>query len=464
MKIEQANKLINKHENEDIPKINSQLDKNVFKENLKDFNRYGDITLPSDLYNNIDFKIYRDLDGIIRHNANLDKYFESGVNIYLNSLTGSDNNNGRTIELPIKSLAKAIELCELATEQTFIINIVNEVLARSHSLSIATYTNLTKNYKIKAYDKRVYLGGLELGLSFTKEGNCYKATRSAVETVFDKSVFNFDGTPTEYKKVNTLSECNDTKGTWFTDGTSIYIRRLNDSVIDSDILIPLNVGATLFKMLNDTKLMFENICFTSRHTSNPSFSIKNTSNVGHLIMKNCSVLGSSDGNGIEAYNVKHSWLFDCISKNSFRDGFNYHNTIDGKNSFVFEYNCVAYDNGLRSPNGNNNATTAHDGINILRINSKGWNTKGPVLADIQGCYSINYDCTMYDCALLGGDTATAFFFSNDGVAQKGKHYLINCSGGGYKTYAINTYDDAIINVKNFVGQNFPKPEIIKFIS
>ena len=162
-------------------------------------------------------------------------------------------------------------------------------------------------------------------------------------------------------------------------------------------------------------------------------------------------------NGLHVENVKYCWNFECSAVGTFRDGFNYHNYIGkGKSSFAFEYNCIAYNNGLRdTENNNNNAFTAHDGYRLLRIGNIGFNTKGPVLADINACYSINYDCTMYDSILSGTPSVkSAYWFDDAGVTgETTQAYLINCSGGGVQTKGINTDGTAKVKVHNFKGNN-----------
>ncbi len=437
---------------------------------LRNYIRYGEIILPDDFTNNINFKLYRDLDGIIKHTAKLN-YFESGINIYVASVNGSDNNDGLTSSTPLRSLTKAFEICEARSETHFIINLTYDIFWRNYSGAIASSRTLTKNYKLLGLENEgTYLGTFEKDLVFTLENGVYKTARSGVEMVMDKLNKCFDGTPNIYTKMETLDECKIKKGSWYTDGSILYVNTIDNRTPDSGLLVTLNTGAFNINLSNDTIFYCENINFAGHHQGSPNLQIINAYNKGFVIMNNCNILGSSYGNGFSVSGIKYTWLFNCISKNSFRDGFNYHNYINGKECFVFEYNCTAYDCGLLSPNGNNNATTCHDGIRILRIGAKGWNTKGPVLADVNACYSINYDCTMYDSTLLGGSTASAFFFSNDGEEEKGKFYLYNCEGGGYKTYSINTYDDAIINVCNFRGynfpqpnNNFPQPNIINFI-
>ena len=450
---------------EKIKETNAQLFDLDFKQKLNNYVDYGKIELPDDFFNNIDFEICRGRDGVIKHDADINKYFNGATNIYLAGATGSDTSisGGRDEQTPLRSLTKVFELCESAVEDSFVINITTEVLPRNYSLPNVSETQLSKSYLIKHKEgKRVYMGSLELNLVYAPEDNVFKTNRSNVAAVFDKKKLCCDGSPRPYKKATTLNECKNTTGSWFNNGNELYINTLDGSTPNGDILVSLNVSAFVVRLTRNNKLALDNICLTYRNASVGSVVVRGN-NTGHFIANNCVFTGSAYGNAYYTQSCQYTWLFNCVARDSLRDGFNYHNTVDGKNSFVFEYNCTAYDCGITDTNGNNNATTCHDGMNILRIGSKGRNTKGPVLADIQGCYSINYDCVMHDSTLGGGDTATAFFFSNDGVADKGKYYLFNCSGGGKNTKSIHTYDDAVVKVKNFKGNNIPKKEMIEFI-
>lgn len=439
-----------------LDNFDSQMDTKANKNelNLLSFNRYGDIELPSDFYNNINFRIYRGVDGKINHNFNIDDVINGWRTIYI-SEDGNDSNNGDTQDKPKKSLDSVFSKISAISENNVIIKILSPVLTRNNSNVSTTNRIINKNIAIVS-DTETNIGSIEAQLSWTRNGNTYQTTRSAVTDVWDKKNRDFANKPVQYKKVSTLAECQSTKGSWCLEGTTLYIRRLDDLAIDDDIMVLLQTGSLMFDLQSDVKLIFKNVNFLCAHDLNPNVKICSDNNTGHFIAVNSNFLGSQVMNGLQIENIKHSWLFNCGAIGTMKDGFNYHNYLgNGENSFAFEFNCVGYNNGIRDTENINNSTTAHDGYNILRIGCIGFNTKGPVLADVNGCYSINYDCTMYDSLLSGtANTKSAYWFDDSGVTGKTtKAYLINCSGGGKETKGINTDGTAKVNVHNFKGNN-----------
>ena len=441
--------------NNTITDFTSRLDKFDSQLNLLSFNRYGDIELPSDFYNNINFRIYRGVDGKINHNFNIDDVINGWRTIYI-SENGNDSNNGDTQDKPKKTLNSVFDKINAISENNVIIKILSPLLTRNNSNVTTTNRIINKNIAIVS-DTETNIGSIESPLSWAKNGNAYQTTRSAVTDVWDKKNRDFANKPTQYKKVSTLAECQNTKGSWCLEGTTLYVRRLDDLAIDADIMVLLQTGSLMFDLQSDVKLIFKNVNLLCTHDLNPNVKIFSGGNKGHFIGVNSNFLGSQTMNGLQIENIKHTWLFNCGAIGTMRDGFNYHNYSDtGENSFAFEFNCVGYNNGIRdTDNNNNNATTAHDGYNVLRIGCIGFNTKGPVLADVNGCYSLNYDCTMYDSLLSGmPNVKTAYWFDDSGDTGKTtKAYLINCNGGGKETKGINTDGTAKVNVHNFKGNN-----------
>ncbi|MDY4475913.1 hypothetical protein, partial [Mitsuokella sp.] len=445
-------KLNTKASKNELNSLNSEMRNEL---NLLSFNRYGDIELPSDFYNNINFRIYRGIDGKINHNFNIDDVINGWRTIYI-SEDGNDANNGDTQDKPKKTLNSVFDKINAISENDVIIKILSPLLTRNNSNVSNTNRIINKNIAIVS-DTETNIGSIETPLSWSKNGNCYQTTRSAVSDVWDKKNRDFANKPIQYKKVDTLAECQNTKGSWYLEGTTLYVRRLDDLAIDTDIMVLLQTGSLMFDLQSDVKLIFKNVNFLCTHDLNPNVKIYSSNNIGHFIGVNSNFLGSQTMNGVQIENIKHSWLFNCGAIGTMRDGFNYHNYLGyGNYSFAFEFNCVAYNNGIRDiNNNNNNSTTAHDGYNILRIGCIGFNTKGPVLADVNGCYSINYDCSMYDSFLNGTpEVKSAYWFDDAGVTGKtGKSYLINCSGGGKETKGINTDGTAKVNIHNFKGNN-----------
>ena len=92
------------------------------------------------------------------------------------------------------------------------------------------------------------------------------------------------------------------------------------------------------------------------------------------------------------------YLKDCVSAYGSKDGNNYHTTT--KDSLAVEINCKSYKNGLyklaggNTTRNSNNASTAHDGMNIVRFGGVYEQSEGAIIADVNNCQSINFENTV----------------------------------------------------------------------
>src|SRR5699024_10321106 len=163
-----------------------------------------------------------------------------------------------------------------------------------------------------------------------------------------------------------------------------------------------------------------------------------TGTKGSLILSNIDYVnfgGGNVANGVSTNGVRDAKLFNVRAFDIVRDGFNYHNTkeVGGKGT-VFEYNCYAENTGLDTTSYNNNISTAHEGIHIVRVGTKGRNSRGPLIADINGCLSVNIDVEVYGTGITSlSDQNAAFWFNDTPNTQSpnpnGKAWLVNCAGG-----------------------------------
>ena len=64
------------------------------------------------------------------------------------------------------------------------------------------------------------------------------------------------------------------------------------------------------------------------------------------------------------------YLYKCEASNNGFDGFSYHAAPDGSSNapHIVEVDCKAFHNGVNNTYESNNASTAHDGTNIIRLN------------------------------------------------------------------------------------------------
>src|SRR5699024_6169512 len=285
---------------------------------------------------------------------------------------------------------------------------------------------------------------------------------TALEEVVDLSNLDYRGLPNPLTKVNSKAECDSNPNSYYYNGSRLWVNLIKGEkpITNKNVHPILWLQGYNFK-LGDTKLIVKDIIMFNRNSQGnirDCFSVDGTSE-SELILWNVGVVFGML-NGIATRKVGKVFNFHGTAKLAEYDGFNYHG--DGGTNpyeFVFEYDCHAYDNGL-SQTHSCNATTAHDGMSIVRVGSVGYNCHGPVLADVNGCNSLNYDCIMYDSTLSnGGPRKTGYWFDEESTDRKGKIVLINSGGGGKDTYTIR-HDGIDVFVKNLKGNNIPKEVVL----
>jgi len=216
-------------------------------------------------------------------------------------------------------------------------------------------------------------------------------------------------------------------------------------------------------------VILDNVLILNGSTSQPCYfeSDKGTTK-GNVIVNNCVVDNYGTGsnmNGFSTNGIKDIKLFNCRAFNIRRDGFNYHNTqqVNGGGT-VFEYNCHAENTGVDPDTTNNNISSAHEGIHIIRVHTTGQRSKGPLIADVNGCYSLNIDCFVSDTGIESLVLQNSAFYFDDKPGTyasdpNGKAWLINCGGGSSTEWGINA-DESFktggkIFIDNFKGTNIP---------
>lgn len=327
------------------------------------------------------------------------------------------------------------------------------------------YTDSSKSYKWSK-DKTLLSSNAEY--TWTEDGTgTYKTTRSSVRNVIDLMNIDTYGLPTPLRNVTSLIECQSTPNTWYVEGTTVWVHRLDNlKPILSNTIVNIGVAGVNPKLGAGGIVFFENFIFTPWITADVlSVTSDSINPVGELCLKDCMLIGqrnmNSRGNGLATDNIKDVFVFNAITAYNQLDGYNYHYTKikeeNKRDCFVVEYNCKAYDIGLDSQgSGSNNASSAHEGASILRIGTVGYRNTGATIIDVNGCYSILYDCHARTPMLDGvAGKGRAFSFTTEDSGREGKAYLINSSASDsdvslvvdktHKAYLSNFKYDSEIN-------------------
>jgi len=422
---------------------------------------YGEITLPSDFPIVLPFKFYRDFDRRIKHNFNFAAIEASPTKtIYVVSPTGNDTTGNGTVGLPYLTINKALTIAESAVETKILINVTGTFCEAQICRSTAyTFTDKTIILKPATENTRILATGAfnNAGITWVADGGAYKGTRSNIQkayNVVDLNNKDLHGVAKPLSLVASIALCKTTPNSYYClygDATAqIYVNRFDGSIPDANLLVLGEYPNISFTLISSTLYLKD---FEFYSSLGAGALVVNGDINSIFIHKNClfsSNVNISEpvANGLTIVNVGKTYGFGSFTAYNGRDGFNYHYagipTIDRKKCLVVEYECLAHDCGVKSVNENNNATTAHEGIVILRIGSVGYRTKGPVQADVGGCYSLLYDCRMRDSLIQYG---TNF----EGYDAGGVLILINCDSSGTRFADIGTTTPFDVRLKRFRG-------------
>ncbi len=264
-----------------------------------------------------------------------------------------------------------------------------------------TSFTLNKDMAIIGVGEPVVVGPLQGG-TWSKEDGYSNLYRLAIDVgntdtrdIFDTSITNQYGTPLELTKVETLSECDATPGTWYRDPDFSVVVHTHDSRtldgIEQSIICSLVSGLNpVITFAGNHRLYIENVKFWGGYGNRSTgvgalvINANGTYPRSYFYNKSCGFNGSHGdiGNGLTMRDIAV-----CISEKSEallnkRDGFNYHWGLDsnggGNNGGVdgssqsphfVEIDCFASGNGLGSSLGNNQGSTSHNNCHGFRINS-----------------------------------------------------------------------------------------------
>lgn len=432
--------------------------------------RYGELRLPDD-FDSKGIKLYRNNDGSIVHNLNLDLIENQKFDkiLYFDTENGSDSNaseNDGSKDKPYKTLRKCLEYIMTSGEVKFKIYgkgilLRNEVNATQPSTivgkTIVVVADNEDGSKISVSNSngnhRSTADNIEptQKTTWTFEDGVYKTNLSAVVNCYDKKVRNNFGAVEPMIFASDINECKNTPNSWFTKDGIVYINTFDNREPDKDILPCRTITSTGF-IIQNTLLYFKGFeFFTGDGVGGyPPYATFDSGVLmkGDLTSKvyfvDCNAAGGnatttvSQGNGVRGFkiiDVGQTYMINCICPYSTNDNFSYvNNQIQDnlkKELFVFEYNCVGFNSGMNSTGENNQISTQHNGSNILRVNGNYWNSGGQVIADTGGVYSVLVDCKANSSRLDGAKLAScSYSFDNASVFgdRKGKVCMINCSG------------------------------------
>lgn len=422
-------------------------------------------------------RFWRAADGKWYHDFDFDQ-FKGGTEIYCDSVSGNDTTGDGSDSLPYRTINKAMQVAIAGSDPAYVIRCKSLHFRRGMGPLQKTVEGKIIAIVPADPDERVIISNHYDNLSWSFVGSgTWKASRSDVRSVFDLRHKDVYGVPIAFDSKSSLADCQANAYSWYTDNVDVWVHT-GDGLAPDDTNWVINVSSPQFEvtLLDDAVMYLENVTVLHGRSISSMLILGDTTGstvTGKFVSKNCAFAGGdlrhnrdSSVNAISFIDVKEVYNFNSYAAYGGEDGFNYHyaNVPSGnrRDCLAIEYYCGSYKCGKYSTTNTSNATTAHDGSCILRIGSFGFESRGPILTDVDGCFSICIDCNMRDSTTSFPSLKTAFQFRND--SGEGKAILINCGGGGVDTYACSVEEGFDITLQAFRGTNFPPGFEAKIVS
>jgi len=335
------------------------------------------------------------------------------VTYYVDPIGGSDSNSGLTRSLPLLNLGTALAKSDV--DQVRIINLTRDFVSQ---INTASWNNRVMTRSVSVINESNiyrYISGAPVSaaaLSWSVNGtysNVYQATRSGVNNIIDcaqktyPSYTNQSGNLVTISnaipayglglkaKVASLAACAAQAGSWYTDGTTIYVRPFDDrnltqTVNNRTITYSGAQNNGRGPTANGINCYIEGIDFVGGTTT--FFCSPSTATFANqMAFKNCSFQHSTTGNAFAMQGKISAYSTGCACYYGYADGFNYHSfEQNGTNTpnqcYWLEQNSVSWNNGTTGSAGaSDNASTTHDYTAGIRVNNIYCNSDDRPMAD-----------------------------------------------------------------------------------
>lgn len=310
---------------------------------------------------------------------------KTGATYYCDYVNGLDTNTGTSESASFKTLNKALSV--LVDGDTLIV--LDNFLTRNEMA--LTNIVLSKNVSIIAKNKCQVL--MADPLSYTKYSDgVYKTTRSNVARVidFEKKI--------KFKDVSSLSECQSTPGTWYQNGSDLYVHCINGEEPSlKKIFVLLNAG-TFISVDASAKNITVYLKGFEFIGGVPTLETKNSSTTkATVLLDEISLLFSCHRAKGAAYIAgANCYSKDCTVAYADEDGFDYQE-LNGQKAHFIEVDCHAFANGSNIGVQGDNGSTSHTDAKGIRVGGMYYGNLGPNIADVIGnTQTLNYNVTTFD--------------------------------------------------------------------
>lgn len=361
----------------------------------KEYSRFVKVDLPNAITSTFlkDINIFTNNEKLYTANYNLDSLKNSGGSTWYFSPTGNNSNAGNR-EHPFKSI-NATVWAQITSGDTLVF------LEGRYPKS--TWPNTYKEKTLNIIGEGdVWFSSSDLGYIWDQyDTNVWHTTRSGVNAIYDITRLDEDILP-QLTLVEDTAAVGTTPNSYYLSGSDVYVHLYNNQQPnDTNIELSLAVGAPWleFKPAADGKIYIENInCLSAAHGG---IVVNNNSHSVSVVLKDCKIYNVYTSNYVNDAFTNQGCNSICENVkviNCRKDGFNYHKANNIEANGV-EINCTANNLGYgQSGSGylSNNATTAHNGCQVIRVNGVYTYANGGVMVDIDTVVSAAYGCVVAD--------------------------------------------------------------------
>lgn len=268
--------------------------------------------------------------------------------------------------------------------------------------------------------------------SWVNEGaGVFSCAVAGVRICFDAQVLDDYGLYSLIDRVDTLGDLAGVESGWYSDGATLYIKRVDQqqpTVVTTAIFLNEGTGNGSGIVRGDVHVYCENIDFEGGYAAMSCRTTAADQNQKYF-GKNCRYGYSFSEDGFSCFGAKLVMHQDSVAMRNVKDGFNYHENESYPSEFGYfvEVNCAAYRNGitqLEVYENNRNASTSHDNYVGVRVNFAGYETYGPIIADVDGAKTWNIGVSAYSSQGQATDQQCNFFVGGDGALM----WLDRCWG------------------------------------
>lgn len=304
----------------------------------------------------------------------LDQKVQSTV-YYVDVTNGNDANNGTTWALAVKSIWKAVTLGNTAAVP-YTVNIAAGIYFRVNGFSNnGTEVPPTQSCLIQAVGGPVICIAGDSHTWALDTGTTYSVARSNAKRVIDMASFDADGDFYEFTLAASLADCRSTPGSWYTDGTTVYVTRLDGAAATAENTMVLLQAVNAIRATTSGNMHMYGI--TQYGGNNGCIKISGNP-TGKFYAEDCIFKFSATStyiDNVQSLDYALCVFNRCVASKSQKDGFNFH-TANSVIPVAILFDCLGYGNGTATGSKSNNGVSIHDAGLLIDFNGRYWGNVG----------------------------------------------------------------------------------------